>query len=569
MCALGGTVVLAGCGGGAAVPASPAAAQPARATAAPATAANDADAAPGPVTVALTYTLAPNQQSALAPAANGRRLAYVSTSNVSFSVVVTPIGGAPSAPYTGSCTTVVCSITFTASPGPNTLAITLTDAVGGTGNVLSAFSTTVIVDPVVQNTLALTANPVVDHVVLQPAVASVSAAAASDTVLSVKAMDKDNKLIAGSGNYVDAGGVPLGLTLAVAQAADGGNGTMTLKGPVRITAPGQAAIVVHYDGRWYDQATISVSSSRAVAGALTGATLSSLAKITEFTIPTGGSSPHGICTGSDGNIWLTEGTGNKISHITPGGAFAEYSIPTAGGNPYRITAGADGNLWFTEDSQNKIGKVTPAGAFNEYTVPTGGSTPYGITAGPDGNVWFTESSGNKIGRITPAGTINEFTVPTGGSSLQGITGGPDGNVWFVENGGNKIGRITPQGAITEFSLPTGGSGPAGIVTGPDHNLWFTQGSGNRIGVVTPAGVFSQYTVPTGGSSPKEIVTGPDGKLWFTENTGNKIGSITTGGAFAEYTVPTGGSGPTGIAVGSDGNIWISENSSNKMARLIL
>jgi virginiamycin B lyase len=38
--------------------------------------------------------------------------------------------------------------------------------------------------------------------------------------------------------------------------------------------------------------------------------------ITEFTIPTASSSPEGIVSGPDGNLWYTEHGGNKIGRIS-------------------------------------------------------------------------------------------------------------------------------------------------------------------------------------------------------------------------------------------------------------
>src|SRR6266567_437546 len=122
--------------------------------------------------------------------------------------------------------------------------------------------------------------------------------------------------------------------------------------------------------------------------------------------------------------------------------FTAHQTPLAG--PLGITAGPDGNLWFTEGKGNKIGRISPSGTITEFPVPTAGSYPIGITAGPGGNLWFTERDGNKIGRISPGGTITEFPVPAK-SRPEGIAAGPDGNLWFTERDGNKIGRISPRG----------------------------------------------------------------------------------------------------------------------------
>ena len=120
-----------------------------------------------------------------------------------------------------------------------------------------------------------------------------------------------------------------------------------------------------------------------------------------------------------------------------GGIITEYPLPTANSGPGGITVGSDGSLWFTENSVNKIGRITLGGVITEYPVPTANSYPLGITAGPDSNLWFTEDSGNKVGRITPGGAITEYTGLTPYSNPGGITAGPDGNLWFTEDSGNK------------------------------------------------------------------------------------------------------------------------------------
>ncbi len=50
-------------------------------------------------------------------------------------------------------------------------------------------------------------------------------------------------------------------------------------------------------------------------------------------------------------------SGNKIGKITTSGSITEYPIPTSSSYPIGITAGPDGNLWFTEGEGNKIGRL--------------------------------------------------------------------------------------------------------------------------------------------------------------------------------------------------------------------
>src|SRR5215212_7695318 len=79
----------------------------------------------------------------------------------------------------------------------------------------------------------------------------------------------------------------------------------------------------------------------------------------------------------------------------PAGVITEYPLPTAGSSPWGIAAGPDGNLWVTERTAQGVGKVarvTTSGVFTEYSIPTGGNNSSAIAAGPDGNLWITEES---------------------------------------------------------------------------------------------------------------------------------------------------------------------------------
>jgi streptogramin lyase len=71
-------------------------------------------------------------------------------------------------------------------------------------------------------------------------------------------------------------------------------------------------------------------------------------------------------------------------------SFTEYPIPTAGSQPSRIATGSDGALWFTEFTGNKIGRSTTAGVITEFTVPTAASQPTGSQPAETAPSGFTE-----------------------------------------------------------------------------------------------------------------------------------------------------------------------------------
>src|SRR5581483_874358 len=126
------------------------------------------------------------------------------------------------------------------------------------------------------------------------------------------------------------------------------------------------------------------------------------------------------------------------------GTITEFRLPTAGSSPDGIVAGPDGNVWFTEKIGDKIGRITSDGTITEFSLPNPNVLPGGITKGPDGNIWFAELGGN-IGRITPNGTITEFPLMATPTLAEGLAAGPDGALWFTDRATGNIGRAMPGG----------------------------------------------------------------------------------------------------------------------------
>jgi len=136
------------------------------------------------------------------------------------------------------------------------------------------------------------------------------------------------------------------------------------------------------------------------------------------------------------------------------GKFTEFPLPNPNSGPTTVSIASDGALWFTESSGNRIGRMNPDGSgLKEFELPHPGSAPRIITIGSDGNMWFSEHLGNRMGRITTAGVVTEFDIPTPSSQPRATALSRDGNVWFGEFAGGKIGRITPAAVMRPMRLP--------------------------------------------------------------------------------------------------------------------
>jgi streptogramin lyase len=304
--------------------------------------------------------------------------------------------------------------------------------------------------------------------------------------------------------------------------------------------------------------------------------------VTEHVLPKPGSGPTTIAIASDGTVWFTESSGNRIGRMNADGRdLVEYALPNSDSSPRIIAIGADGNVWFSEHTGNRIGRITPRGDLVEFAIPTPDSQPRAIALGADGNIWFGMFAAGKIGRITPSGAITEFAIPTPNSGPRALAAGPDGNIWFSEYRASKIGRIAPDGTISEFPLPRPNSGPGDITAGADGNMWFVelaggidglQTDGNRVARITLDGRVTEFPLPSPGGSPTNIAVGPDRNLWYTK--GAALGRVTPDGVITEISVGE-GARAVGLTAGSDrqpparlvNRLWFADGGRNAVSYL--
>jgi len=281
--------------------------------------------------------------------------------------------------------------------------------------------------------------------------------------------------------------------------------------------------------------------------------------------------PVAITSGSDGNLWFTEGgpENNKIVKSTTTGTATEYSLPS-GSWADGIARGTEGDVWWVDANTDKIGKVTPSGVITEYEGY--GGNEQSIATSSEGDLWYTASDGI-IGKVTPSGVVTHYGEVGDKKDPANITAGPEGDMWFSANEGCnterscKIGKITPSGEISEYAVPTEYGWMEGMTAAPNGEkaLWYTSGE-RRIRKITTAGVIAaEYALPAG-SDPRGITAGPDGNVWFTDRGSSKIGKITPSGAITEYPLPS-GSDPGSITVGPDNNLWFIEGGTDKIAEI--
>ena len=196
---------------------------------------------------------------------------------------------------------------------------------------------------------------------------------------------------------------------------------------------------------WFVHAGANVIGVMSTAGVLLATYQIPTPNPIDFAAGTGGATF--IIDGPDGNMWFTEESGNKIGRITPSGAITEFPIPTAGSTPKNLVVGADGNIWFPEAKAGNIARITMSGAITEIPVVGDPTTVrlVRVATTADGSLWFTEPAikapwNSEIGQMNTAGVeTNLYSFPNG--FPWALATGPDGNPWFTDWNNASINRL--------------------------------------------------------------------------------------------------------------------------------
>jgi serine/threonine protein kinase, bacterial len=248
------------------------------------------------------------------------------------------------------------------------------------------------------------------------------------------------------------------------------------------------------------------------------------------------------------HLTATNGCGSKSTAAAqvPVGSIALYAGQTSPGSqdgttttasfssPQGLATDSNGNIYVADDDNDTIRMISLAGEVTTIAgVPgTAGyqdgpaasalfTNPVGVAVDSSGNVYVADT-GNDAIRVIAAGTGTVTTLAGGTQGYQDGTGtaaafyhpssiaiGSDGNLYVVDRDNNVIRVVTPAGVVTTLagagpsaSNPSGsgyadGTGsaalfnqPNGIIFNTDGNLYVTDASNYVVREITLAGVVT-------------------------------------------------------------------------------
>ena len=249
--------------------------------------------------------------------------------------------------------------------------------------------------------------------------------------------------------------------------------------------------------------------------------------------------PFGMCSDSEGNLYITDAGHHQVKKVTPGGVITIFAGTGHPGN----TDGPAGSASFNYPSG-----ICTDGEGNFYIAGFGGQNIRKISS--DGNVSTIAGTGEE-GYRDGAGAEALFSSP------RGICIDSHGNLFVGDCWNHRIRKITPGGVVSTFA--GGGArgelvvndwrdgsdtlsrfdAPCGMAIDNEDNIYVADANNNCIRKISPGGIVTTLAGIAGrreskdgkyGESvlncPTELVVSDDGTIYFSDTYGNQVKKIT-------------------------------------------
>jgi sugar lactone lactonase YvrE len=355
--------------------------------------------------------------------------------------------------------------------------------------------------------------------------------------------------------------------------------------------------------------------------------------------------PNGIAIDSKGNLYVTDSANHRIRKIIKEGFMSTFAGSSAGyldgigtnanfSNPSGITIDFTGNLYVTDGSNNRIRKITPTGVvttlagsgtagFGDGSAATAGfNFPFGVAVDSSLNVYVSDFNNHRIRKITSGGIVSTlagngtttFANGTGTNATfnfpQGIAVDSAGTVYVSDTENHRIRRIgyavqLPLNRGVTTTIAGSGSGgsannlgtsatfsePSSIAVNSAGVLYIADSLNHRIRAISLTSVVTTWA-GTGTASlvnsarltstfnaPRGVTVDSAGNVYVGDTLNHCIRKITTANSVLTLTgsgTPTfadgfGGSAsfqnPQGVAVDSVGNVYVADTSNHRIRKI--
>jgi streptogramin lyase len=243
----------------------------------------------------------------------------------------------------------------------------------------------------------------------------------------------------------------------------------------------------------------------------------------------GGSLPDGMCVDLQDRVWTGFNGGGGLGRLQ-NGVHTAFAAPYGGATMAIPKPTSQGTLWVTDHSANRISEFNPATStwITSLVMPTAGCwVVEGDEDSATSTFYFTCYSANKLA-IKPVGQpIGETTTPGfGGPAFPVVSNGVAYYSLWSSAALGAYDIASGQHTLYAHALPSEVGGP--IAALPDGRIALgTRGAGYIMVFDPSTSTFEAFKIPTTVTSNLKdgMTIGQNGEVWFTETSANKIARL--------------------------------------------
>ena len=281
------------------------------------------------------------------------------------------------------------------------------------------------------------------------------------------------------------------------------------------------------------------------------------------------SGPDDLAADGAGNIYVADGSNNRVQVFTAGGQFVRQ-FGTLGQDAGEmsfangVAVDSAGNVYVADRGNARVMQFNSAGGFvrgwgwgvdsaadafqtctaaslcevgtavDSRLKPGGFATPQAIAVEAGGEVYVSDFAiGQQVQRYRPGPIVSYITGWGGPGSAPGQFARPVGlaldstasNIFVADRDNSRVHKFTRTGSFLK-TIGSTGSGPGqlngveDVAVDPAGNVWVAESTNRRISKFTPDGAFLEsytgYKPGNVGFSPSAIIFGPSGDLYVLD-----------------------------------------------------
>ena len=310
--------------------------------------------------------------------------------------------------------------------------------------------------------------------------------------------------------------------------------------------------------------------------------------------------PTGVAIASNGTLYLSDQSANKVSSWTPpeaGAAHLSYgsqfgSSGSGSGQfstPIASAIDGQGYIWVSDYGNNRIEKFSPKGSFiASYGSAGSGNGQFSGPGGIDinqstGDVYISDAGNHRIEQLSSTGTFIRTFGTSGAGELTrpgGLKIDSAGNVWVPDMSANKIVKFSSTGAFiatygkegsgeVQFKQPT-------AIAFSGENLYVSDTGNHRIQELSKTATFiRQWGIEGEGSgelyAPEGIAADAAGHLYVVDNGASHVEEFNpNGGYLASFATKGSGEGqlkaPIGDSIDAAGDMYVVDSENNRVEK---